>query len=198
VRRALGAAALAGVTLCAAGTAWASSEGESVSATEMLWHALNLALILGIILYFARKPVAEYLEQRRQGIEKNLETSARVLEEAESKLAAWNERAARLDAEVGQIRETSRRLAEEERDKILAQARATAERIRSDAQAAVDQELRRARAALSAEAADLAVDLAARLISERVSDDDQKRLFDEFLTRVEGPAEGPVAGGRGD
>jgi F-type H+-transporting ATPase subunit b len=185
VRRRLPTAAAALAVLCAAGTASASGDAEGVSASDMIWHAVNLVLIVGIIVYFARKPLADYLEERRHGIQENLESSARILEEAESKLASWNERAARLDAELDEMRETSRRLAEEERDKILAQARATAERIRNDAQAAVDQELRRARAELSAEAADLAVDLAARLIAERVSDDDQERLFDEFLTRVE-------------
>jgi F-type H+-transporting ATPase subunit b len=189
VRRGLHAAAVVVASLCAAGTASAAGDAEGASLSDMIWQAVNLVLIVGVVAYFARKPLAEYLQQRRQGIQENLESSARILDEAESKLAAWNERAARLDAELGEMRETSRRLAEEERDKMLAQARATAERIRNDAQAAVDQELRRARAELSAEAADLAVELAARLIADKVSDDDQQRLFDEFLSRVESGVE---------
>ncbi len=185
--RAGAALALAG-TLVVAGAAAAAgdSDGEHGGGlANLLWQAANLLLIVGVLAYFARKPLAEYMQQRRQGIQESLETSARILEQAETKLSEWNERAARLDAELGEIRETSRRLAEEERDKILAQAQATAERIRNDAQAAVDQELRRARSVLSAEAAELAVDLAAKLIADKVSDDDQQRLFDEFLSRVE-------------
>lgn len=184
-RRLAGTFVLVG-TLALAGTAAAESGGEhGGGAGDLLWHAVNLVLILGVIAYFARKPLSEYLEQRRQDIQENLETSERLLSEAESKLTEWNERAARLDAELDEIRENSRRLAQEERDRILAQARATAQRIRNDAQAAVDQELRRARLELSAEAADLAVDLAARLISEKVGEEDQEQLFDEFLSRVE-------------
>lgn len=172
-------------SLLLAGTAAAASDEHSGGVADLLWQAANLVLILGVIAYFARKPLAEYLEQRREGIRENLESSAEILERAEAKLTEWNERAARLDAELAGMRETSRRVAEEERESILRQARATAERIRNDAQAAVDQELRRARAELGAEAAELAVDLAAKLIADRVGDDDQVRLFDEFLARVE-------------
>ncbi len=159
--------------------------GEGAGAMTLFWQALNLLIIVGVIAYFARKPIAEYLEQRRQGIQHDLENSARLLSEAETKLADWNARAERLDAELGEIGAISRRLAEEEREEILAAAEATAARIRSDATAAVDQELRRARATLAAEAAELAVDLAAKLVAEKVTPDDQARLFDEFLSRIE-------------
>jgi F-type H+-transporting ATPase subunit b len=161
---------------------------------EILWQALNLVILIAVIVYFARKPVAEYLAQRRHGIQGNLETSARLLEEAEAKLGEWNDRTARLDAELAEVREASRRFAEEEREEILAQARAAAERIRRDATAAVEQETRRARAVLSAEAAELAVELAARIIAESVSEEDQRRLFDEFLERIEA---GPDGSGEG-
>lgn len=189
-----GQAALALVaTLLVSGTAAATGDsgGEHGGGLgHLLWQTANLLLIIGVLAYFARKPLAEYLEQRREGIQESLESSARILDQAESKLAEWNDRAARLDAELGEIRETSRRLVRDERDEILAQAQATAERIRNDAHAAVEQELRRARTELSAEAAELAVDLAAKLIAEKVSDADQQRLFDEFLSRVEAGAEG--------
>jgi F-type H+-transporting ATPase subunit b len=186
-------ALLAASILLVAAPAYASGD-EGGGLMTMFWQAFNLVLIVGIIVYFARKPVAEYMEQRRQGIQQDLENSAKLLSDAEGKLAEWNARAERLDAELGKIRETSRRLAEEERDAILAQAEAGAQRIRSDATAAVDQELRRARDTLSAEAAELAVDLAAKLVAAKVTPQDQGRLFDEFLSRIEA---GPPGSGDG-
>ena len=45
----------------------------------------------------------------------------------------------RLDAEVEEIRGPTQRLAEAERERILADARASAERVRRDAAAAVEQ-----------------------------------------------------------
>lgn len=170
--------------------AQASGDGDGSMVTTLVWQALNLVLVVGVIAYFARKPIAEYLDQRRQGIQQDLQKSAKLLSDAEAKLAEWNARAERLDTEFAEIRETSRRLAEEERREILDQAEATAERIRKDGSTAVEQELRRARASLAAEAAELAVDLAAKLVAEKVTPDDQALLFDEFLSRIEADPNG--------
>ena len=170
--------------------AQASGDGDGTAVMTLVWQAVNLVLVVGVIAYFARKPIAEYLDQRRQGIQQDLQNSAKLLSDAEAKLAEWNARAERLDAEFAEIRETSRRLAEEERREILDQAEATAERIRKDGSAAVEQELRRARTSLAAEAAELAVDLAAKLVAEKVTPDDQALLFDEFLSRIEADPNG--------
>jgi F-type H+-transporting ATPase subunit b len=180
--------------LTLAGPALASGGGEEGGSSSLIFSVLNFALILGVIFYFARKPVAEYLEQRRQGIQRSLEDSAKLLADAEAKLQDWNDRTGRLDAELAGIRETSRRIAEEEREEILAQARANAERIQNDARVAIDQELLRARRTLAEEAGELAIDLAAKLIADQVTDDDQQRLFDEFLSKVEAGANGSESG----
>ena len=87
------------------------------------------------------------------------------------------------------MHENTRRRTEEESERILADARKTAERIAADAGAAVDQELLRAKRALRAEAADLALQLAADILREHVTDADQERLVDEFITRVESNSE---------
>ena len=89
-----------------------------------------------------------------------------------------------MDALQSQARER----AEEESQRILAEAQRSAERIQSDASAAIDQELLRAQRDLRAEAAALAVDLAAEILSQQVGDADRERLLDEFISRVEGGA----------
>jgi F-type H+-transporting ATPase subunit b len=68
---------------------------------------------------------------------------------------------------------------------LLADARAAAERIRSDAANAVDHEVRRAQANLRAEASQLAVELAAGILREQVTTQDRDRLIDEFIARIE-------------
>ncbi len=73
----------------------------------------------------------------------------------------------------------------EESERLLAEARKSAERIHADAAAAIDQELQRARRELRAEASDLALKLAAEILRERVGESDRERLADEFITRIE-------------
>ncbi|MBK7949789.1 MAG: ATP synthase F0 subunit B [Deltaproteobacteria bacterium] len=183
------------VGLLAAGLAQAAG-GEHKSQAEVLretgWQAFNLVVIVALLIHFGRKPVADYFASRRQGIQTQLSQAADLLAQAEHRNSELQRKLVDLSAELDSIREASNRRAEEEALRILAEARATADRIRRDAQAAVDQELRRAQSKLREEAADLALELASRKLQSGVNDADRDRLMDEFITRVEPGSVGGV------
>jgi F-type H+-transporting ATPase subunit b len=170
----------------------AGAESESHGATrDLLFSALNLALLLGVLVYFARKPISDFFEDRRRRIQAELEAAKNQGAEAEARYAKWQRRLIDLESELAGIRETSRQRAAAEREHILADAAAGAERIRREALETVDQELRRARAQLRQEAADLAVELASEALRRQVSSADQDRLLDEFVAAIErAPASG--------
>jgi F-type H+-transporting ATPase subunit b len=153
--------------------------------SDLVWHLVNLALIVGVIVYFARNPIRAFMAERRSSIEKNIETAKHELESAEARLAECNARVASLDREIEEIKSSVRAQAEGERDRLLADAQAAADRIRRDAALAVDQEGRRTRAALREEAAELAVRLAGDLLKRQVGAADRARLVDEFVASVE-------------
>jgi F-type H+-transporting ATPase subunit b len=170
--------------LVAADPAAAESGGEH-GGGGLFWQVANVLLLLAVLIYFARKPVLGYLAGRRDSIASSLESSAQLLAESERRLAEWTRKAAHLDEEAASIRAATQRAAEAERDRILADAHVTAERIRQSAGAVVERELRKAQEALRREAADLAVELAERILREQVNDGDRQRLVDEFIGRVE-------------
>jgi F-type H+-transporting ATPase subunit b len=145
------------------------------------------------MVYFGRKPIGDFFASRRQGIQTQLSQAADLLNEAEHRNSELQRRLVDLSAELDSIRESSSRRAEEEAMRILAEARATADRIRRDAQTAVDQEVRRAQATLREEAADLALELAAKKLQTGVTESDRDRLVDEFITRVQPTTAGGVA-----
>jgi F-type H+-transporting ATPase subunit b len=192
--KALALALLLGMTPIAA---FAAAEAHAAAAEaehqrEFIYEWVNLVLLIAVLSYFARKPVSEYLAARRDTIAKNIASSEQLLKEAERKLAEWNARAARLDADVAAILESTRKGAEAEKASILAAAEATAARIRQSAGGVVDRELRTARVALRKEAAELAVTLAGSLLEQHTTDADRNRLVDEFIARIES---GSDAGG---
>jgi F-type H+-transporting ATPase subunit b len=159
--------------------------GNENALKDTLYQALNLALLLGVLFYFGRKPIAEFFATRRDGISSELNEAADLLKQAEQRNSELQRRLVDLGSEVEGIREDAGRRAEEEAERILADARATADRIRRDAQAAVAQELRRAQTQLHDEAADLAMEIAARKLTEQVGEADRDRLVDEFILRIE-------------
>jgi F-type H+-transporting ATPase subunit b len=175
---------IAGI-LAVASPALAAGGGSGPSASELIWPAVNLALLLGVLFAVARKPITAYFAERREQIKNDIKSADKLLAESKKQFSEWQGKLVELEAEVQTIRDETRQRAQDERDQIVAAAHDSAERIRSDAVAAVDQELRRAQVELREEAANLAVDLAASIITEQVDDRDRDRLLDEFITRVE-------------
>lgn len=187
-------------TLCFAGLLClvafpALAEGDAHGeGSSLFFPVLNFALLIAALIYFARKPALAFFADRRSRIEGDLREAARLHKEAEERHAKWQRRLADLERELETIRQTSRERAETEREHILADARATAERIRRDASTAIEQELRRARERLRDEASDLAVEMAEGMLREQVTDADRDRLLDEFIARVEDVSSGDGAG----
>ncbi len=193
---ALAGCLLAALVLCVGGEAAAAGgahKSEAEVLRETLWQAFNLVVVVALLVYFGRKPITDYFTTRRQGIQGQLSQAADLLSQAEHRNSELQRRLVDLSAELDSIREGAGRRAEEEALRILAEARATADRIRRDAQTAVDQELRRAQAKLRDEAADLALELAATKLQAGVGEADRDRLVDEFITRVQPGAAGGVA-----
>jgi len=174
------------VSLLLAAPALAAGGGdEHGSAADLLWPTVNLLILLGVLFYFAHKPVKAFFADRRSGISGELEEAAQLKKEAEESFSKWERKLADLEQELQEIRETARERAETEREHILADARSAADRIRRDASIAIDQEVRRAHERLREEASDLAVELAAGMLRDQVGPDDRERLLDEFIARVE-------------
>ena len=121
--------------LLAASPAAASEEGGGL--VDFAWEAGNLLLLLGVLFYLGRKPVLNYMSERRQSIQDNLANSEKLLQEAEGRLAEWTQRAERLDDEIAEVHRLARERAEQERAQILEDARLTAERIKRDAASGV-------------------------------------------------------------
>ncbi len=170
----------------------AASGGEGGGGLgDLFWPALNLAILLGALVYFCRRPIQDLFAARQGRIRGELDAAARALADAESRHADWQRKLTALDAEMVRIRDQARQRAESEREHLLADASAAAERIRADARAAVDQELRRAREELRREAAELAIEIAAETLRARVTDADRSRLVDEFIETIERGGAGP-------
>lgn len=171
----------------------AEGDGHGGGGWQTFWQWSNLLLLVAVLVYFGRKPVSSFLAERRSSISGDLDSADQVLREAEARLAEWSARAAQLDDEVADIKRVARAAAEQESARIVAEARAVAERIRRDATSAVEREAERARLRLRHETAELAVSSAERILVEQVQPGDADRLFDEFVTRIEQP---PAPAGR--
>ena len=171
--------------LLVAGAAQASGGGEEEGHSDFLWYTVNFILLVAVLVFFARKPVQGFFSDRRKEIQQQIASASATLSEAESRHAHLQRQLVELENELDEIRRTARLRAESERERILADARASAERIENDARAAVEREVARAREQLRLDASELAIELAATRLQSQIHDGDRDRLIDEFIDRIE-------------
>lgn len=172
---------LIGVVVLVANPAFAEGSAKA----DLIWQWINFVLLVSVLVFVARKPIRGLMAMRRFTIQQNLEQSRTMLESAEAKLKEWTGKVERLDEIVLEMERAAAERTAKERSQILVQAEAAANRIKADARTVIEQELLRARAELRTEAANLAIDLAGKLIESKISSADQERLVGEFITKLE-------------
>ena len=170
--------------------AGAHHDAHAMDWTQIAGSAVNFIVLIGLIVWFARKPLGDYLRARKSGVEEALAEAQRLKLAAEAKYAEYQKRLENLDQEIIHIREDIVRSGAAERDRIVAEAEKKAARMRRDAQFQIDQQLKQLRIDLTREAASAAIRAAEKVLREKTTADDQTRLSREYLQRL-----GTEAGG---
>jgi len=153
-----------------------------------IWTIVTFLVLLTLLAKFAWTPLLQALESRQAGIRKALDdaqTAKQELERLEQESTAIL-RKARAEAEslIAQSRADADRLREEMRQK----AKAEADGILRNAERQIQLETGRALQQIRAEAVDLSVMIASKIIQRNISKEDNQRLIDEALKQVEGRA----------
>ncbi len=149
------------------------------------WKVLNFGILAVAGFFIARKPVAQFFSSRTKDIEEELSELERKKADAEKKLAEYEARFRNLDQESKQIVEDYIKQGEEAKKRIIAEAGAQADKLEDMAKRNIEQEFKSAKAALQQEIAERAMEQAEAVIKESISSEDQDRLVDEYLKKVE-------------
>jgi len=152
---------------------------------DLMWRVINFAMLAALLIWGMKKAqVGKLLADRQAGIEKALKEAVQAREAAEKKYAEYSEKLAQATKEIDEIYASIKREGELEKERIIAEAKVGAEKIKEQAEQTAAREVLKARAELQAEAARLAVQLAEQSLKENVGKDDQNRLVGEYLSKV--------------
>ncbi|OCC15788.1 ATP synthase F0 sector subunit b [Dissulfuribacter thermophilus] len=151
---------------------------------NFIWHTLNFALLVVILVKFLKAPIANALKSRTEDIEKAFAELEEKKKEAERKYAEYEKKLSTMDKEAERILSSFIQQGEAEKQKIIEQARQSAERIKAQAELYVQQELQKARHELQREVAEIAVKMAEDIIRKNLNEQDHHRLISEYLEKV--------------
>ena len=157
--------------------------GGGWAATDT-YRVMNFAVLAIALFFLLRKPVAQFLGDRIQGIQAQLDDLELKKTEAEKKLAEYNERLSRLGVESEKIINQYKEQGEALRKKILKEAEAAASKLEEQAIRNIEHEFKQARFRLEQEVFEKAIAKAEAQMTKKITDQDQDKLIEEYLTKV--------------
>jgi len=177
------------VLAASASTAMAAEAAEAEpSVFGNLGPAISVIVIFLVLLAvlgkWAWKPVVSQLEMREKSIADTIADAQERNSEAEALLAQYR---ARLDAAAAESKEllaTARREAVEAREHVLAAAQQEVQKASESARAEIERAKKEALSELYDKTAQLATEVAGRVIRRNLTSDDRKRLMNDSLEEI--------------
>ncbi|MCP4023695.1 MAG: F0F1 ATP synthase subunit B [Desulfobacteraceae bacterium] len=168
--------------------AWASSDGDGGVHNAWLdidtWKVLNFGVLVTVLFFLVKKPVAEFFSSRSKGIEQELADLEQKKADAAKNLADYQAKFQNLDEESKQIVENYIKQGEEAKQRILEEAEAQAEKLEDLAKRNIEQEFKAAKAKLQEDIVEMAMEKAESVVKDAITPEDQEKLVDDYLKKV--------------
>ncbi len=165
-----------------------AEEHHDQSIGEMIlgmgWPLANFIIFVGVLNYFLKQPIRDYLANRSATIRKDLVEAAELKATATAQLASVEQKLQALPGELTALRARGAEEIAAEDKRIAAQAAAERERLLEQTRREIDLQVRIAKQQILEHAADLSVQLATEKIKKDVTPADQERLVDRYLSQV--------------
>jgi len=158
--------------------------GGSESWLSIGFKFFNFALLVGILVKFVGKPLKNYLAGRQKEVKERLEEANKALKEAQDLKAEYEKRLSNLDKELELFKKATMEEAEKERDRIIADAKEFASKIKAQVIFTYEQEAREVRMKIKEEIANLTIERAEKLISDTMTKEDHRRLVEDFIEKM--------------
>lgn len=155
------------------------------STGEIVWSVISFVILLVVLAKVAYPPLARMMAQRSDRIRADLEAADAARREAEALRAERERELQGAREEARRILDEARHTAEALRQEASERARAEAEAIRAQVEAQLAAERVQLVRSLRAEVADLAVDLAGKIVARELERSSFDPLIEAFLREAE-------------
>ena len=173
------------VSVCVAFASGGGEGGHEASQWKgFAFKTLNAILIIGFLVWMLAPKIKEFFSGRRQEIKESLETTAVQKTEAEKQYREYAEKIDKASLEIDGIFDMIKAQGVVEKQKIIEDAEKVAKKMKEDAQARLDQELKKASAQLRSEAVALSVQMAEEILKKNITTQDHETMVKEYMDKV--------------
>jgi F-type H+-transporting ATPase subunit b len=148
------------------------------------WTAITFALLLVVLGKFAWGPILQMIESREKTIEDALEAAKRERAGAEAAALEMKATLQKARDESADLMRKNQQEVSAAKAELMAAAKTESDNLLTSARKTIEEEKRKAVAELRAQAVDIAIDAAGRLVQMNMDPQKQKQLVEEYLAQL--------------
>jgi F-type H+-transporting ATPase subunit b len=174
------------ITACVAFASGGEGGGEGGGNKwfDFAWKAFNAALLIGFLAWLLAPKIKSFFAGRRQEIKESLENATIQKAQAEKQYREYAEKIDKASQEIDGIFEMIKAQGVVEKQKIIEDATKVAQKMKEDAQARIEQELKKASGQLRSEAVVLSVQMAEEILKKNITAQDHEAMVKEYMDKV--------------
>ena len=166
----------------------AASSFVEVRPGLIFWTIVTFLLVMVVLRWKAWGPILSLVQEREKQISDAVESAKRERLQAEQMLTEAKEAAAKARQEAADSVRRNQQEMERFREELMAKSRKEAEEFKASARREIEDQKAKAVAEVRAMVVDLSVEIAGKLINERMDDSKHRALAEQFVQGL------PVAG----
>ena len=152
-----------------------------------IWTIATFLILLALLAKFAWRPLLAALDERQQAVRQSLDEARKAREEVQRVQAdaarILNEARSQAESIIADTRADANRL----RDELRQKAQADAASLLRNAERQIELDTARALQTIRQEAVELSVTLASKLLQRNLTKDDNERLIEDTLRKLDAP-----------
>lgn len=145
---------------------------------------INFVIVVGVLWYFAFKPLTKKMNKRTNAIEKGLEDAKKVEENLAKAEELKDEKLAAARAEAEKIITEAQKISEANRQEVIEKTKKETEKIVGEAKNQISAEREKLQKELKGEVADMVVAATEKVITEVLDSEKDKGLIKKALEKI--------------
>lgn len=151
---------------------------------EICLYIVNIVILFLFLRWLLYKPISKFLNNRSDGIKKQLEEAAQKQAEAERQKAKYDTMVVDAQDLASEILNRSKTLADEQSKQIIEDATEQAKELQERAEKLIEEQKKQAILEMRQQVTDIAIQIASKILEREVSYQDNKQIIDSFFEKV--------------
>jgi len=181
------ALAVAIIVTCWVASAWGAEGFEFTRETyDLMMRWVNFIILAALIIKYARRPIANFLKEKRDEVAKAIEKLETQKQAAKDQLLEYQSQLTASENQMARIKQKIIAEGEQRKAELIADAQNSSRIMMETAQLRISHMLRETHGRIRTELIDTAAEIASAKLSEMITAEDNDKLIHQWIDAAQG------------